>query len=138
MHFICIIVLSLTVLTSCNDDSKVSELENRIKSMEDQILILQKDGIHQKIDSEYDGYTFLDPGDQGFGTIKLDIGSVTVSLKDIQEYANGSKVTLDFGNPHTAQINKVKFDVDYGRPIQTVSEYSEDGDRLPSLMCCLG
>jgi integrase/recombinase XerD len=26
----------------------------------------------------------------------------------------------------------------YDRPIQTVSEYSEDGDRLPSLMCCLG
>ena len=114
MHFNHLIVIASIAMTSCNDESKLRELENRIESGEQEIHNLRKELIHQKIDSEFRGYAFLRPGAQGFSTINLEIGSVTVSMTNVQEYANGSKATLRFGNPHTAQINKVSFDVDYG------------------------
>jgi hypothetical protein len=40
--------------------------------------------------------------------------SNSVNLGNVEAYANGSKVTLVFGNPISAMITNVKFIVDYG------------------------
>jgi hypothetical protein len=47
---------------------------------------------------------FLTPADSGYATVATDIGTLTVSLENVQAYANGSKIALRWGNPMSASV----------------------------------
>ena len=123
-----IIFLSL-FLTACQNDSKVNDLdkkltaiENKISKMQDEIDTLKTN--NEKLEktvtiNEYlrniEEVAYLTPGSAGYAKIKFDLGVLTVSLEDIKPYANGSKITLSFGNTLSAGINGLKGTFEWGK-----------------------
>jgi hypothetical protein len=62
----------------------------------------------------WDRVVVLKPGDQGYSTVRYDLGVMTARLEDIKPYANGSKVSIMLGNPSAARINGLKARVEWG------------------------
>jgi hypothetical protein len=46
--------------------------------------------------------------------VQFSLGTLTISLVDVKPYANGSKVTLTFGNPLAATIEGLKAKIEWG------------------------
>jgi hypothetical protein len=58
---------------------------------------------------------FLKPEDSGYSVLKLDLGNITVRITDVQPYATGSKVSLQFGNLTSARIDGLRAQLEWGR-----------------------
>lgn len=63
---------------------------------------------------DFDRIAYLQPGDTGYSTLRYDLGALTVQLADVSPYANGSKVSLRFGNPLASTVNGLKTTIDWG------------------------
>lgn len=97
-----ICVLLLTALTACN-----SKAEDRMKGLESRL-----DRLEKQI-GEHDAVT-LKPGMTGYSLLATDLGRVAVAIADVQPFANGSRVSLDFGNPTSARLTGMKARIEYG------------------------
>jgi hypothetical protein len=118
----------LCMIWGCADPSQVSSLEKRTADLEKKVNALSPDVEKLKAAVErveqgrsYDDFlrnldsiAYLTPGSGGYSVIQTDLGRVTVELKDVQSYANGSRVTLRFGNLTSANINGVKATLEWG------------------------
>jgi hypothetical protein len=62
---------------------------------------------------DVEGVAYLTPHAAGYAVIKSDLGSLTVSLKNIKPYATKSKVTLQFGNLTAATIDGIKAKIEW-------------------------
>ena len=56
----------------------------------------------------------LRPGATGYSIIRFGLGNLTVFLSDIQPYANGSKVILQFGNPLSVDLTGLEATISWG------------------------
>jgi len=115
------VVFVLSILGGCNEDARVSTLEARVKSLEgknatlgSEIETLKSRASIDKLLMDINGIAYLTPGSDGYAVVKSDLGSLTVSLKNVQPYANGSKVTLQFGNLTSATIEGLKATLEWG------------------------
>jgi hypothetical protein len=54
------------------------------------------------------------PSEKGFSAIHTDYGVFLVSLQNVQQYANGYKVTLNLGNPQNLNFTGVKLGLRWG------------------------
>ncbi len=72
------------------------------------------DAAVAKIVGDMDGIAFMRPGDEGYSLVRYDLGTLTVAIDDISPYANGSKVTLRFGNPLASAVTGLKAKVEWG------------------------
>ena len=63
---------------------------------------------------KWDEVAYLTPGTRGYSVVRTDLAAVTVSLDDVQAYANGSKVKLNLGNTTNAKLDDAKMKVDWG------------------------
>ena len=125
--FVLMIVASL-LLIGC-DLTTNTALEKKIEAANAQIALLQskiesleKDLTEQKEKREFDelmqsfgNSAYLTPGSGGYSPIKFDLGVLTVRLIDVKPYANGSKVTLQFGNTLSASIDGLKATIGWGK-----------------------
>jgi hypothetical protein len=59
--------------------------------------------------------TFLPVEMLGYSIVESDIVRLTINLEDIKPYANGSRVTLRFGNITSATINDLRGTLDWGK-----------------------
>lgn len=110
--------LTLFSLAACEDGSKPEDLSAKVYALEveNQDLKRQLAELSTKqLMSDWDHIAHLTPGDTGYSVVKFDLGSITVRMSDIQPYANGSKVTLVFGNLTSAHINGVKANIEWGK-----------------------
>lgn len=89
----------------------VDSLKNELAEVKKQQASLQLD----KLMRDFRSVAFLQPGDAGYSVVPFDLGDLTVQLSDVKPYANGSKVTLKFGNPLSSSINGLKATVQWGR-----------------------
>lgn len=115
------IALVSVCAVGCSDGAKVAALEGETKRLSDaveslngQVRALQQ---WQDIDDAVEvnmGTARLTPGSDGYSIIRIGLGALTVSLENIESYANGSRVTLQFGNPLTATIVDGKATVEWG------------------------
>ena len=121
-------VAIVLLLAGCDIDTN-AELEKKIESASAQISVLQsetaslkKELAEQKSKREFDNLiqtiekvAYLTPGTDGYSPIKFDLGVLTVQLADVKPYANGSKITLRFGNTLSSSINGLKATIDWGK-----------------------
>jgi hypothetical protein len=116
-------VLGPLVLLGCGPthDARVPELETKIAALESKLATLETrfSELSQQVNQaeflrDWEGIAYLTPGSDGYSSIKTDLGTLTVSLKDIQPYANGSRVTLQFGNLTSATIDGLKAKLYWG------------------------
>lgn len=88
--------------TSTSDSSK--------KSLDDRVGDLEFDKLIRSIER----IAFLKIGGDGYSPIAFDLGVLTIKIKDVQPYANASKVQLEIGNPLGATITGLKMTVQWG------------------------
>ncbi len=60
----------------------------------------------------------LTPGSDGYQVIRHDLGSTTLSLKEVKEHAKGSVVMLEIGNPTSVHITGATMAISY--PVDSV------------------
>jgi len=104
-----------------SSESKYKELRQAIDLQKKEIQELRSDldtlKRQRSMDEfmrDWDRVAFLTPGSQGYSLIKSDLGTITVELADVRPYANGSRVTLRFGNVTNATLNEVKATIEWG------------------------
>ena len=103
-------------------ESGVPVLQQRLSALEAEVATLKasvkKRELQDSIDEftkDLDAIAYLTPGDEGYSVIQTEIGRFTVQLVDVRPFANGSRVTLKFGNPLSATIGDVSAIVEWGR-----------------------
>lgn len=95
-------LLLLPALSACG-----SKTDERLKALEDRTAKLeQAAAAHQAIT--------LKPGATGYSMIQSDMGPIAVAIANIEPYANGSRVVLDFGNPTAARLSGLKAKIEWG------------------------
>ena len=101
----------------CSDSSlqhKVNDQEKAIQQLKTDVESLKADVSTAKLQQEISEIAYLTPGERGYSILKTAMGAVTVSLDDVQAYANGSKVRLRFGNLTSASMTGAKAKVEWG------------------------
>ncbi len=123
MRFKVSLVALIASAVSCNG-AQVKSLEDKVAALEAANADLKRttDTMRFSIEALQDDKLFRDlgdvayltPGSDGYATLQTDVGRLTVSLENIQPYANGTRVTLRFGNLTSARINGLKAKVEWG------------------------
>lgn len=109
-----VVLLSTPLLSGCDQSSKISTLENKMASIEAEINELKQTIEVNSMVSNIDKIAYLTPGSDGYSLVKSDLGVLTVSIVNIVPYANGSKITLKFGNLSAATIDGLKATLEWG------------------------
>ena len=89
---------------------EVDELKKELGQVKKNQSALRLDKIVKDLKSA----AYLQPGDAGYSVVPFDLGNLTVQLSDVQPYANGSKVMLNFGNPLSSSITGLKASLQWG------------------------
>lgn len=116
-----IFAVGLVTLSSCNVGSDLAELKSRVSMLE-----VSRDAQGQSIQglsnrlasletNSNDFVLYLSPAREEFGTLKTEVGVLAVSIQNVQPYANGSKVEINFGNPTLAEISQSSAKLEWGR-----------------------
>jgi outer membrane murein-binding lipoprotein Lpp len=127
------------LLSGCNENSKIEIAVKELKQSQEKIIKLEtalndlKEAINKdreaykwdKFISKVDQIAYLTPGAEGYSTVRFDLGVLTVNLFDIKPYANGTKVTLEFGNTLSATVNGLKATIDWGKVDEKGSPINE-------------
>src|SRR6266496_305209 len=97
-------------------------LKQRLNDTEKKLAILQGTVTELKgskqwddLVKDWDKIAYLTPGAEGYSTVGFDLGVLTVKLDDVKPYANGSKVTLRFGNVLSSAIDGLTATIEWGR-----------------------
>ena len=122
IHLMAVLVIALTLLPEgCDRDTRVDGMQRQIQDMTKSLDELKKEVETLKNDSSWDqfrrdleGVAYLTPGESGYSVVRTDFGPLTVTLEDIKPYANGSRVSLKFGNPMAATLTDVSATVEWG------------------------
>ena len=108
------------------DRDRILELERETQSLTERVKSLQEEVESFKTQSDLDEVianerrmAYLTPGKDGYSVIESDIVKLTVSLENVQPYANGSRVILRFGNVSSATINDLKGTIEWGKVDET-------------------
>jgi hypothetical protein len=88
-------------------DRALADLQKKVSNLEKAVERLVADRRRRETTLSWlAGTTLLDPSyGNGYETIPTPLGNMLVSLEDVQPYADGSRVTLWFGNPTNADIH---------------------------------
>ena len=98
-------------------EEEIQDLRASISRLQSEMSTIKSKQLELDWANIYDNFkytAFLKPGDSGYSTISFPMGVLTVSLDDIKQYANGSKVKLRFGNILYSSISGVKAKLEWG------------------------
>ncbi|HAE42551.1 MAG TPA: hypothetical protein DCG34_06465 [Clostridiales bacterium] len=93
-----------------NLKASLSSLQSELSTIKTRQLELEWANMYE----DFKHIAFLKPGNSGYSTITFPMGVLTVSLDDIKQYANGTKVKLRFGNTLYSSISGVKAKLEWG------------------------
>lgn len=97
-----LMIMLVPALAACG-----SKTEDRITAIEARL-----DAIEKSV-GKYDAVT-LKPGQTGYSLLATDLGRVAVAIAKIDPAPNGTRLTLDFGNPTSARLNGMKARIEWG------------------------
>ena len=100
--------------TSSNEIAAIRQELDELKAQVEELKTKQNQDDLDRLFKDFDRIAFLQPGDTGYSTVRYDLGVLTVQLADVTPYANGSKVSLRFGNPLASTINGLKATIEWG------------------------
>lgn len=119
-----VMILSSVALAGCVPDNseqlaalqkRTDDLQTQIKTLKDSIDQLKADQSWDKVLRDSASTAYLTPGNDGYSVIETDLGHLTVQLANVQSYANGTRITLRFGNLSSATINGAKATLEWGQ-----------------------
>ena len=101
---------------------RLNDAENELTRAKSDIATLQHEVTELRQKREWDDFAkawdkvaYLTPGAEGYSTVGFDLGVLTVQLADVKPYANGSKVTLRFGNTLSSSIDGLNATIEWGK-----------------------
>ena len=115
------LLMGTLALTACGASPQpalerdMNQLKIDIAALKDSLQAVRRSIRFDEIWRDLDKIAFMTPGSDGYSVIRTDLGPMTVSLENIESYANGSRVTLQVGNITSATINGAKATVEWGR-----------------------
>jgi hypothetical protein len=98
MYAALLVVLAFAGVVGCEDRDNVKALEAKISELTNQVSPV----------------AYLTPGSNGYSVVESDLGRMAVALDNVEAYANGSRVTLRFGNLTSATVNRAKAKIEWG------------------------
>lgn len=105
--FICVSL----VLFGCQESMEIEELKNK--------LILIEHRLNATSDRLWAILTYdtllIDISEKGFGRIDANLGTFFIVPDDVQPFANGYKLLLRIGNPHSIQYSGIKMTIEWGK-----------------------
>jgi hypothetical protein len=132
-------VIFLTA-AACASPDQVTALEQRmqelgkkqleIETLKTSVTELRKRLVMFELQTDSDKSANLTPGNNGYTVVRTDHGPVTVSFDNVQPYANGSRVTLRFGNLTSATLTNVKISLSWGNNAELATQL-QSGDYKP-------
>lgn len=109
LAFLCCLISGCSQNESKEAMAKISILEKELSDLKDKVELNE---IFGKLSSQT--VVYLTPGSQGYSVIKYDLGSLTIRIEDVVQYAGGVKVVFKMGNPLMTDVNGLNADVEYG------------------------
>jgi hypothetical protein len=94
---------------------KLQKSQQQIDTLQTRITTLERTNNWRDFIDSASGIAYLTPGSEGYSIIKMDVGFATVSLTNVEPYANGSRVALQFGNPTSANLTGTKVTIEWGK-----------------------
>jgi outer membrane murein-binding lipoprotein Lpp len=115
------LLVSLCLLSACAVQNQVTTIENKVAKLDKQLQTLQAT-VHEletqksldQLILDSDSVTYLTPGTEGYSVVQTDLGRMKVKLVNIQAYANGSRITFEFGNLMNVTVDGVKAKLEWG------------------------
>jgi hypothetical protein len=107
-----VVVLIAALLVGCGQQSgsESARLDSLARAL---ARVEQTIAVNEILESIRD-VAFLRPGADGYSAIETEIGVVTISLENVEPYANGTRVTVQFGNTTGATINGLEATIEWG------------------------
>lgn len=102
-------------LTKANLQKQIDGLTFQIEELKTQLNAQKLDRSLNELREELSKFAYLTPGADGYSLVTYDLGVLTVKIKDVQPYASGSRVTLQFGNPLSSTVTGLKLSIDWGK-----------------------
>lgn len=127
------LMLTAVLLCGCDLEAQIApRLAGQISEIREQTaeMKVRLDAIAKSVDelrakqanreledlvASFEQVAYLKPGNSGYSLVRFDLGVLTIELADVKPYANGSKVTLKFGNVLAASVNGLKATVEWGK-----------------------
>jgi hypothetical protein len=94
---------------------RLNEVVNKNSDLNARLSKVESSDAWRALIDEASATAFLTPGSEGYAIVKIDVGFMTVNLTNIQPYANGTRVTILFGNPTSANLNGTKATFEWGK-----------------------
>ncbi len=126
-----LIVLLTTTLISCNNNNphnvdsyqklsdEVKQLQSEIKKINEKenqdTLKLETENLKRMIEDFTKSSAILTPDTKEFSSLTTDMGVLFIKIKDIEEYADGYKITFQIGNPSSIIYSHTQMNITYGR-----------------------
>lgn len=118
-----LVLLCCFLLPACdqfsNSDAalkqRLNDTEKKVATLEGTVTELKASKQWDDLAKDSDKIAYLMPGAEGYSTVVFDLGVLTVKLDDVKPYANGSKVTLRFGNVLSSAIDGLTGTIEWGR-----------------------
>jgi outer membrane murein-binding lipoprotein Lpp len=95
-------------------EKKAADLESQVEALKASVQQLQQQKSFDQLLRDLDSVAYLTPGSNGYSIVQTDLGRMTVALENVQPYANGTRITLRFGNLTSATVNGAKARVEWG------------------------
>jgi hypothetical protein len=113
-------------LATAEESLKSQPEKEELAKLRKELDELSRDVRIDRYVRDFRNIAYLTPGDQGYSSISCDLGTLTVSIQDVSAYANGARVSLDFGNPLSTDLTGVSATVEYGTVDEKGSPKNED------------
>lgn len=127
-----LVLSGLCTLCGCNSPQQVAEIRKTLDAQEKEFAAIRQEMQSLRLEvSELKGkqgnldfsnlvrdlekIAILTPGDTGYSLIRFDLGVLAVQMADVKAYANGTKISLKFGNPLSSSINGLEVKLDWGK-----------------------
>jgi hypothetical protein len=94
---------------------RLDDTENKLAALQSTVAQFKGNKEWDDLVKDLDKMAYLTPGAEGYSTVRFDLGVLTIQLDDVKPYANGSKVTLRFGNVLSSAIDGLIATIEWGR-----------------------
>jgi hypothetical protein len=110
-------------IVSCSDrsDPRLNDVQEKVNNLQTELTQLRKELADFKQQDNlskksifHERAAFLMPTDPGFGFVKTEVGAFAISLQNVEQYASGCRITLNFGNTSTAHVTELHATIQYG------------------------
>lgn len=115
-----------------NSGYSAESIDSEIQDIKEEVFDLKRQLTLTKLEKKFGEIAYLTPGSTGYSTVNFDLGTLTVSINNVTTYANGARVTLQFGNPLSSTINGLNLKIDYGE-VNSTGGANNDTSRTKEL-----